>query len=425
MNPRSRHLLPLFLFAVLLILRGAQLGAQTPSSTATPASATTSGSASVTIPFQVVAPTGCTVAFSSAGSVPVINVSGCSAAPAITNPTPPTPPAPPPSTPKPGNLAAFPGAQGGGAASAGGRGGVVMEVTNTNDSGSGSLRACVQASGPRTCIFRVAGVFNITSGDNIATSPYLTIACQTAPGEVIIGGPKSNGAALRISTHDVMVRYCTFSPDNASTPSGPDTGTVGITIVNCGGDGTLTGGGCFNIITDHVTTRWSGNKSWITTSNFTPAVNGNGNGDGPNHSITSQWSLDYEPHEGHPVGFGTATDETCVGTRPNPTCLSVYETDIDFHHDMFVNVDHRIPENSNGSTRWINNIVYNWSYYANEWLGAEIIDDINNKFVKGNLNPSAQAHPIHFTTNSAEMSGAPSAYVSGNIFGGVGANSVN
>jgi hypothetical protein len=319
---------------------------------------------------------------------------------------------------------AFPGAAGGGAATVGGRGGVVIEVTNTNDSGTGSLRACVQASGARTCIFRVAGVFNITSGDNYAGSPYLTIACQSAPGEVILGGPNANGAALRISTHDVIVRYCTFSPDNVNSVSGPDTGTVGITIVNCNGNGTLTGGGCFNIITDHITSRWSGNKSWITTSNFTPAMNGNGNGDGPNHSITSSWSLDYEPHEGHPVGFGTATDETCVGTRSNPTCLSVYETDIDFHHDMFVNVDHRIPENSNGSTRWVNNIIYNWSYYANEWLGAEIIDDINNKFVKGNLNPSAQAHPIHFTTNSPEMSGAPSVYVAGNIFGAAGANTV-
>jgi len=320
---------------------------------------------------------------------------------------------------------AFPGAEGGGAESVGGRGGVVMEVTNTNDSGSGSLRACVQASGPRTCVFRVAGIFNITSGDNTAVNPYLTIACQTAPGEVIIGGPQSNGAALRISTHDVIVRYCTFSPDNVNTGSGPDTGTVGITIANCAGNGTLQGGGCYNIITDHLTTRWSGNKSWITTSNFTPAVNGNGNGTGPNHNITVQWHLDYEPHEGHPVGYGTATDEGCVGTLINPSCLSPYETNIDFHHNMFVNVNHRIPENSNGSTRWVNNIIYNWGFYANAWLGAEMIDDVNNKFIQGNLNGGAQAHPIHFTTNSPEMSGAPSVYVSGNIFGGAGTNSVN
>ena len=440
MNPRRRHLLPLFLLAVLLILRGAQLRAQTPSSTSTtpPATTTTSGSASVTISFQVVAPTGCAVAFSSAGSVPVINVSGCAAATAPTNPTlpaPPTPPVPPvpptpPTAPKPGSLAAFPGAQGGGAASAGGRGGVVMEVTNTNDSGSGSLRACVQASGPRTCVFRVAGVFNITSGDNLASSPYLTIACQTAPGEVIIGGPNASGAALRISTHDVIARYCTFSPDNANTPSGPDTGTVGITIVNCSAfkqNLALTTppsvtSGCYNLMLDHVTTRWSGNKSWITTSNFTPTATVAGVG--PNHSLTVQWSLDYEPHEGHPVGYGTATDESCQSAASAGGCLSSYETDIDFHHNLFVNVDHRIPEIGNKSTRWINNIVFNYGTYAVQELGAMTLDVINSKFIQGNLNANAQPHPTHWTANGPEICGPPSGYLSGNIFGAWGTNTV-
>jgi hypothetical protein len=322
------------------------------------------------------------------------------------------------------NCPAFPGAQGGGAESVGGRGGVVIEVTNTNDSGTGSLRACVEASGPRTCVFRVAGMFPITSADLRFTSPYLTIAGQTAPGEVILGGPKTNGALMGISTHDVIVRYVTFSPDNFNTVSGPDGGTTSIWIVNCPGNGSLDTGGCYNIIVDHVTTRWSGNKSWITTSNYTPLIHGNGDGDGPNHDITTQWSLDYEPHEGHPVGFGTATDESCVGTLAGP-CLSPNEKNIDFHHDMLVNVGHRIPENSNFSTRWVNNIIYNWNYYANEWLGAESIDDINNKFITGNLNAGAQAHPIHFTTNSPEMSGNPSVYVSGNIFGPPGTNAVN
>lgn len=324
-------------------------------------------------------------------------------------------------------------ASGGGAATVGGSGRngtgtpVVIEVTNNNDSGTGSLRACVNASGPRTCIFRVAGLFPVTSGDIRFSSPFLTVAGQSAPGEVVLGGPNTNGALFGISTHDVILRFVTMSPDNYNTASGPDTGTTSVWIVNCPGQaGNLSVGGCFNLMIDHVTTRWSGNKSWITTSNFTPGAGTNGNGTGPNHNITTSWNLDYEPHEGHPVGYGTATDETCVGNRSNNNCLSPFEVNIDFHHNMLVNVHHRIPENSNGSTRWINNIIFNWGFYANEYLGAEIIDVINNKYIKGNLNAlGAQPFPIHFTTNSPEMSGAPSVFVSGNIGGNFGANTVN
>src|SRR5580658_3534408 len=384
----------------------------------------TNGVVSQTVPREVLAPPVCAVAFSSARTVPVITVSTCpSLAP---TPTPTAVPAPTPmSMPLVSFPAAFPGAQGGGAASVGGRGGTVIEVTNRNDSGAGSLRACVMAAGARTCVFRVAGLFPVTSADLRFSSPYLTVAGQTAPGEVILGGPDTGGALFGVSTHDVILRYVTLSPDNFSTPSGPGTGTTSVWIVNCPGNGTKNTGGCYNIIVDHVTTRWSGNKSWITTSNYTPRLNGNGNGTGPNHEITTQWSLDYEPHEGHPVGYGTATDETCVGTRTNGNCLSPYEVNIDFHHNLLANVHHRIPENSNGSTRWINNVIFNWGWYANEWLGAEIIDAINNKYVTGNLNSSAQAFPIHFTTDSPEMSGAPSVYVAGNIFGGHGTNTVN
>ena len=300
----------------------------------------------------------------------------------------------------------------------------MIEVTNLNDSGAGSLRACVMATGPRTCVFRVAGLFPITSGDLRFSSPFLTVAGQTAPGEVILGGPNTGGALFGVSTHDVILRYVTLSPDNFNTASGPNTGTTSIWIVNCPGNGTKSSGGCYNIMIDHVTTRWSGNKSWITTSNFTPGGK-NGNGTGPNHEITTQWSLDYEPHEGHPVGYGTATDETCVGTRANGNCLSPYEVNIDFHHNLLVNVHHRIPENSNGSTRWINNVIFNWGWYANEWLGAEIYrrhqQQIHHRQSERSWR-SGFPDPLHHEQPGNVR--APSVYVAGNIFGPSGASSV-
>ena len=161
-----------------------------------------------------------------------------------------------------------------------------MEVTNRNDSGTGSFRACVEGTGPRTCIFRVAGLITPLSRVQ-ASNPYLTIACQTAPGEVIIGRPNQTNEGLFISTHDVIVRYCTFSADNKNVLSGPSTGTMNIEIAN---------GDTHDIVFDHVTSRWAGNKEFAIVNNYV----------GPTNDITVQWSLFYEPSAGHPVGPGNA-----------------------------------------------------------------------------------------------------------------------
>ena len=100
------------------------------------------------------------------------------------------------------DLPAFPGAEGFGANTPGGRGGKVLFVTNLDDSGPGSLRAACDADGPRIVLFRVAGTIALKRPITV-TKPFLTLAGQSAPGD---------GVCLRdnyigIQTHDVVLRF--------------------------------------------------------------------------------------------------------------------------------------------------------------------------------------------------------------------------
>ena len=99
-------------------------------------------------------------------------------------------------------IPAFPGAEGGGMYSFGGRGGKVLTVTNLNDDGIGSLRWACEQGGARTIVFNVSGYIRLKS-PLIIRAPYITIAGQTAPGE----GVCIIGESVWIDTHDVVIRY--------------------------------------------------------------------------------------------------------------------------------------------------------------------------------------------------------------------------
>jgi len=100
---------------------------------------------------------------------------------------------------------AFPTAEGYGRFAIGGRGGRVIHVTNLNDSGPGSLRAAVEATGPRTVVFDVSGLISLK--DRLifkADNRFLTVAGQTAPGKGITLRGYTFGA---IGGQDTIIRF--------------------------------------------------------------------------------------------------------------------------------------------------------------------------------------------------------------------------
>lgn len=160
---------------------------------------------------------------------------------------------------------AFPGAEGFGAASKGGRGGRVIAVETLADSGPGSLRACIAEQGPRVCVFRVAGVIRFTARPPVIRNPYLTIAGQTAPGGGITlaheAGTEGLTPLVVKNTHDVVIRHIRVRNDRMGLNRGAEDS---ITIENSS-----------NVILDHVSASWArdelingyGDNDWITVSN--------------------------------------------------------------------------------------------------------------------------------------------------------------
>lgn len=298
-----------------------------------------------------------------------------------------------------GNCPAFAGAlgtaQGGGAASVGasGRGGTgtpqVFLVTNLNDSGSGSFRACIEASGPRFCIFRVSGHVAQQSQMRV-TSPYLYVAGQTVPGGGFVqGGTGSigpNHQALFIATHDVIVRYMTYDGAGSSISGatcGPDNGTVGLEIGSAN---------TYNIVVDHNSHYHWGNKDFEIISN----------GVGQNaHDITMQWNLAYEPCNAHPVF--TEPDVFSGGSQ----FASVNQ---DWHHNFTSNGNHRYPLLAIRSLRWVNNIVYNTLPESDDFnwsaWGAVQADIIGNKYVDG---PQSSYHVYNIVDQADPTSSADKA----------------
>jgi hypothetical protein len=247
---------------------------------------------------------------------------------------------------------AFPGAEGFGRLSRGGRGGRIIAITTLANSGPGSLRACIDGVGPRVCVFRVGGVIRYTTMRPEIHNPYLTIAGETAPGGGILithtGGKGAFTPLVIKNTHDVIVRHIRVRMDR---PGEQRRANSAYTIE-----------GSRNVILDHVSGSWAQDE--------------NIGGYAQNDAITVSWSIFAE---------GVPRHDKCALLSSDP----LGPQHLSFVRNLCAHNGDRNPDANfmpGSCVEVINNVLYNaQTQFTEIWesYGGTPINIIGNYYRRG------------------------------------------
>ena len=283
-------------------------------------------------------------------------------------------------------IPAFPGAEGGGAYTPGGRGGKVITVTSLADSGPGTFREACETGGARIIVFNVSGIIRLKSPINIR-APYITIAGQTAPGD----GVCITGASVLLDTHDIIIRHMRFRRGQQDVAFRDD----------------ALGGNCIgNIIIDHCSATWGLDENM---SIYRHVYNRGKDGYGlklPTVNITIQNSIFAEALDVYNHAFGAT-----IGGHNCMFCRNLFASNISRNCSIGMNEDFN----------FVNNVTFNWwNRSIDGGDNTSRLNIINNYFKPGPITPKDQ--PIAYriikleTGRSAEAKNKyGKAYVNGNI----------
>lgn len=244
-------------------------------------------------------------------------------------------------------IPSFPGAEGGGMYSFGGRGGKVYTVTSLADRGPGTLRWACEQGGARIIVFNVAGIIKLES-PLIIRAPYITIAGQTAPGD----GVCVAGETVWIDTHDVVIRHMRFRR--------------GETFVGRRDDA-IGGNPVGNIMIDHVSASWGLDENMsIYRHMYSPGADYKDEKLGT-VNITIQNSIFSEALDTYNHSLGsTLGGENCA-----------------FMRNLWANNAGRNPSIGwNGIFNFVNNVVFNWSHRTTDGGDYKAKYNIINNYYK-------------------------------------------
>ena len=265
---------------------------------------------------------------------------------------------------KPGDLPqakvpAFPGAEGGGKYSFGGRGGIVYVVTSLADSGPGTLREACEAAGPRIVVFNVAGIIHLKKPIYIE-APYITIDGHTAPGDGVCIA--DNG--LVDNVHDVVIRYLRLRRGN-------------LDIFNR--HGVHYGNPVGNIILDHISASWGEDQNLDTYRHMYQPTNGGPVLKLPAVNVTIQWCLTSEALNTYNHAFGGDWGGRNTG----------------FHHNLFACNTGRNPSVAmTYDFNFVNNVLFNWRHRTIDGGDKDSLYNIINNYFKPG--PAVNPGPIGY-----------------------------